>query len=101
MREVREIGLSCKESSKSLTKPLSCPKRENETALLCSEPFRSKVGGPSKVFAILCGMGPPGVDGDSERDDNGVLVPGVAVQSVPRFYVIHDCFKKIPKLLFG
>ena len=27
----------------------------------CSEPLRSKVGGPSKVFAILCGMGPPGV----------------------------------------
>ena len=26
----------------------------------CSEPLRSKVGGPSKVFAILCGMGPPG-----------------------------------------
>ena len=25
----------------------------------CSEPLRSKVGGPSKVFAILCGMGPP------------------------------------------
>ena len=26
----------------------------------CSEPLRSKVGGPSKVFVILCGMGPPG-----------------------------------------
>ena len=25
----------------------------------CSEPLRYKVGGPSKVFAILCGMGPP------------------------------------------
>ena len=25
----------------------------------CSEPLRSKVGGPSKVFARLCGMGPP------------------------------------------
>ena len=25
----------------------------------CSEPLRSKVGGPSKVFAKLCGMGPP------------------------------------------
>ena len=24
-----------------------------------SEPLRSKVGGPSKVFAKLCGMGPP------------------------------------------
>ena len=27
----------------------------------CSEPLRSKVGGPSKVFAIFCGMGPPGI----------------------------------------
>ena len=30
------------------------------TALQCSEPLRYKVGGPSKVFAMLCGMGPPG-----------------------------------------
>ena len=29
------------------------------TALRCSEPLRSKVGGTSKPFAILCGMGPP------------------------------------------
>ena len=28
-----------------------------------SEPLRSKVGGPSKVFARLCGMGPPGCCG--------------------------------------
>ena len=26
----------------------------------CSEPLRYKVGGPSKVYARLCGMGPPG-----------------------------------------
>ena len=32
---------------------------EDVTALRCSEPLRSKVGGPSKVCAILCGMGPP------------------------------------------
>ena len=25
----------------------------------------------------------------------------LSLQLVPRFYVIHDCFKKIPKLLFG
>ena len=31
-----------------------------ETALRCSEPLRSKVGGPSKVTAKLCGLGPPG-----------------------------------------
>ena len=33
--------------------------REDVTALRCSEPLRFMVGGPSKVFAILCGMGPP------------------------------------------
>jgi hypothetical protein len=87
--------LTVKEGSTSLTKPLSCPKREDVTALQCyicptcpspaggslthsqalalskrardvtapsrcSEPLRSKVGGPSKVFAIFCGMGSPG-----------------------------------------
>ena len=30
-----------------------------KTALQCSEPLRYKVVGPSKVYAILCGMGPP------------------------------------------
>ena len=44
----------------SLTKPLSCPKREDVTALRCSEPLRFMVVGPSKVCAMLCGMGPPG-----------------------------------------
>ena len=34
-------------------------RRKDVTALRCSEPLRSKVGGPSKVFAMLCGMGPP------------------------------------------
>ena len=29
----------------------------------CSEPLRSKVGGPSKVFAMLCGLGPHGDKG--------------------------------------
>ena len=53
------LRLSCKESSTFLTKPLFPQEREDVTALRCSEPLRSKVGGPSKVFAILCGMGPP------------------------------------------
>ena len=30
------------------------------TALRCSEPLCYKVVGPSKVCAMLCGMGPPG-----------------------------------------
>ena len=35
-------------------------RRKDVTALRCSEPLRSKVGGPSKVYAMFCGMGPPG-----------------------------------------
>ena len=54
------LRLSCKESSTFLTKPLFPQGREDVTALRCSEPLRSKVGGPSKVFARLCGMGPLG-----------------------------------------
>ena len=56
------LRLSCKESSTFLTKPLFPQEREDVTALRCSEPLRYKVGGPSKVFAILCGMGPPCCD---------------------------------------
>ena len=49
-----------KEGSTSLTKPLSCPKREDVTALWCSEPLRFKDGGASKPSPWLCGMGPHG-----------------------------------------
>ena len=49
--------LTVKEGSTSLTKPLSCPKREDVTALRCSEPLRSKDGGPSKVFAMVVRAG--------------------------------------------
>ena len=48
-----------KGSSTFLTKPLFPQGREDVTALRCSEPLRYKVGGPSKVCARLCGMGPP------------------------------------------
>ena len=57
------VSLS-KGSSTFLTKPLFPQGREDVTALRCSEPLRSKVGGPSKVFAMLCGMGPPDCYGD-------------------------------------
>ena len=52
--------LTVKEGSTFLTKPLFPQEREDVTALRCSEPLRYKVGGPSKVYAIFCGMGPPG-----------------------------------------
>ena len=54
--------LTLKEGSTSHSSPLSSGARE-KTALRCSEPLRYKVGGPSKVFAIFCGLGPPGVEG--------------------------------------
>ena len=59
--------LTVKEGSTSLTKPLSCPKREDVTALRCSEPLRSKVGGPSKVFAIVVRDG-------TDRENVGVFM---------------------------
>ena len=54
--------LTLKEGSTFLTKPLFPQEREDVTALRCSEPLRYKVGGASKPFAILCGMGPPDYD---------------------------------------
>ena len=51
--------LTVKEGSTFLTKPLFPQGREDVTALRCSEPLRFMVGGPSKVYAKLCGMGPP------------------------------------------
>ena len=54
--------LTLKEGSTFLTKPIFLQGREDVTALWCSEPLRSKVGGPIKGLAILCGMGPHGED---------------------------------------
>ena len=52
--------LTLKEGSTFLTKPLFPQEREDVTALWCSEPLRSKVGGASKPSPWLCGMGPHG-----------------------------------------
>ena len=49
-----------KEGSTSHPGPLTLRGEGGNRPTRCSEPLRSKVGGPSKVFAILCGMGPPG-----------------------------------------
>ena len=59
------IRLPCpplaKRGSLTHSQALALSKRARDvTALRCSEPLRYKVGGPSKVFAIMCGMGPPG-----------------------------------------
>ena len=58
-----------KEGSTFLTKPLFPQGREDVTALRCSETLRYKVGGPSKVCARLCGLGPPGVGGGFRRPE--------------------------------
>ena len=54
--------LTLKEGSTFLSKPLFPQGREDVTALWCSEPLRFMVGGPSKVCARFCGLGPPGVE---------------------------------------
>ena len=51
------LRLSYKESSTFSPSPSSSGSGD-VTALWSSEPLRSKVGGPSKVSARLCGMGP-------------------------------------------
>ena len=58
------IRLPCpplaKRGSLTHSQALALSKRARDvTALRCSEPLRYEVGGPSKVFAKLCGMGPP------------------------------------------
>ncbi len=52
--------LTLKEGSTFLSKPLFPQGREDVTALRCSEPLHYMVGGPSKVCAMLCGLGPHG-----------------------------------------
>ena len=69
------LRLSCKESSTFSPSPSSIVfttpsipllgdrnlrKRGCNRPTRCSGPLRSKVGGPSKVCARFCGMGPPG-----------------------------------------
>ena len=48
-----------KEGSTSTPSP-SSSEGGDVTALRCSEPLRSKVGGPKRSSPWLCGMGPPG-----------------------------------------
>ena len=52
-----------KEGSTSLLGLLPLRREEGNRPTRCSEPLRSKVGGPSKVFAMLCGMEPHGAIG--------------------------------------
>ena len=55
-----ETLFTIKEGSTSHPDPLTLRGEGGNRPTRCSEPLRSKVGGPSKVFARLCGMGPPG-----------------------------------------
>ena len=50
--------------------------REDVTALRCSEPLRFKVGGPSKVCARLCGMGPP------EETQHNIINPALCLRNI-------------------
>ena len=66
-----------------LPKPLFLRKRGCNRPTRCSEPLRSKVGGPSKVFARLCGMGPPGERG---RLKNIIIICLFALVLFSSFY---------------
>ena len=55
--------LTVKEGSTSHLGLLPLREEEGNRSTRCSKLLRSKVGGPSKVFAIFCGMGPPGERG--------------------------------------
>ena len=50
-----ETFLTVKEGSTFLTKPLFPQEREDVTALRCSEPLRSKVGGPKRSSPYCAG----------------------------------------------
>ena len=52
-------SLTLKGGSTSHPDPLTLRGEGGNRPTRCSEPLRSKVGGPSKVYARLCGMGPP------------------------------------------
>ena len=52
-----------------LPKPLFLRKQGCNRPTRCSEPLRSKVGGPSKVFAMFCGMGPHGDGGHRQSNE--------------------------------
>ena len=54
--------LTVKEGSTSHPLPSLLRSKGGNRPTRCSEPLRYKVGGPSKVFAMLCGMGPPGMN---------------------------------------
>ena len=55
------LRLSCKESSTS-NQAFLLRRKDVNRPTRCSEPLRSKVGGPSKVYAMLCGIGPQEID---------------------------------------
>ena len=65
VHNVSFVRLPCpplaKRGSLTHSQALALSKRARDvTALRCSEPLRSKVGGASKPSPWLCGMGPPG-----------------------------------------
>ena len=90
------LRLSCKESSTFLTKPLFPQEREDVTALRCSGPLRSKVGGASKPCARLCGMGPLGDNSHQKLARLGGMGPlGDSRGVIPIIW--HPPIRYIPK----
>ena len=88
------IRLPCpplaKRGSLTHSQALALSKRARDvTALRCSEPLRYKVGGPSKVFAILCGMGPPG---DGVLNSSSLQYRSALVAVRMRMFFKHSAF---------
>ena len=84
-----------KEGSTSLTKPLSCLKREDVTALRCSEPLRFKVGGASKPSPDCAGWDRLDTTGDTTSTAFDVVQKELKHLGLWKFagavmYVLHE-----------
>ena len=80
--------LNLKEGSTFLTKPLFPQEREDVTALWCSEPLRSKVGGPSKVFAMIVRDGTAWVLGISPIQRHHYITSSYTYQFFEKSYFV-------------
>ena len=87
--------LTLKEGSTFLTKPLFPQEREDVTALRCSEPQRSKVGGASKPSPYCAGWDRQDATGDTTSTAFDVVQKELKYLGLWKFagavmYVLHE-----------
>ena len=87
--------LTVKEGSTFLTKPLFPQEREDVTALRCSEPLRSKVGGASKPSPYFAGWDRLDATGDTTSTAFDVVQKELKHLGLWKFtravmYVLHE-----------